>query len=91
MKQPKRRSVVLRLALLTFAIYSIVQLTQLQIQLVQKKKDIEQQEIEIENQRIKNRELSDLLAKGTENDLIERAAKDKLDYVYANEEVFTGQ
>ena len=87
----RRRSVLLRLALLCFSIYSMIQLTQLQIQLVKQRKTLENEQIKLHQQEIKNRELAALLANGTDKDLIERAARDKLDYIYGDEEVYSGQ
>ena len=37
---------------------------------------------------ISNEELENLLESGSDIDLIERAARDKLDYVYENEEIY---
>ena len=91
MKPVKKKSFLLKAALLIFAVYSVIQLTQLQIQLIQKKEELERSEIDKKNYALKTKELEDLLANGTMSDLIERAARDKLDYVYADEEVFSAQ
>ena len=91
-KKPTRhRSVLLRLALLCFCIYSVVQLTQLQVELAKSKKSWIQLNQSIEKQKQINDALQSLLENGGESDFIERAARDKLDYVYADEEVFSGQ
>jgi cell division protein FtsB len=91
-KKPARhRSVLLRLALLCFCIYSIVQLTQLQVELARIKSEYSRQQQTNEKEERVVEALRSLLQNGDESDFIERAARDKLDYVYADEEVFSGQ
>ena len=87
---PKRRSVILRLALLIFAVYCVITLTQLQVQLIGDKKRAAQAQASVTELQQSNAALQQLLAKGSLNDLIEKAARDKYDYVYPNETQYTG-
>ena len=87
----KRRlkSIILRLTLLAFSIYTIISMSQMEMELVEARRqltDIENQKTE---QELKNQELLQLLENGSEKDFIERAARDRLGYVYADEKVYT--
>ena len=90
-KTTGRRSVLLRLALLCFCIYSVIQLTKSQVELARIKSEYNQQQQTNEKEQRVVEALRSLLENGGESDFIERAARDKLDYVYADEEVFSGQ
>lgn len=84
-----RKSVILRLVLLAFAIYSIVSLGSLQLEMIDKVKKLDELQIEVDAKRAQNQKYLRLLETGTEKDFIERAARDRLGYVYADEEVYT--
>lgn len=88
-KPKRRKSIVLRLAMLAFAIYMIVSMSQLQIQLVEEKSRLSELNKEYDAVVLKNQQLAALLENGTESEFIERAARDRLGYVYSNEEVYT--
>ena len=85
------RSILLRLALLAFVVFCVVQLWDLQTQLSQEKQKLSNYDTQIADQSAKNAQLSELLQNGTDNDLIVEAARDKLYYVYPNEQVFQGK
>lgn len=87
--QRGKKSIVLRLALIVFAVYLIVQMGTLQKQLIDKRAELSALKAEHQSIVLKNQELCELLSSGSENDLIERAARDKLKYVYSDEEVYT--
>lgn len=85
----RRKSIILRLTLLAFSIYTIISMSQMEMELVEARRqltDIENQKTE---QELKNQELLQLLENGSEKDFIERAARDRLGYVYADEKVYT--
>ena len=92
MRKAKRtgdgKSVIFRIALLLVAVYTIYSMISLQTQLAQSKSVLEQKQALIHENQISNEQLQDLLENGSEQELIERAAREKLDYVYANEEVY---
>lgn len=85
----RRKSILLRLILLSLCVYCIVTLGKLQVDLVNDRKQLQQLNTEVSEQKLKNQELLRLLQSGTEKDFIERAARDRLGYVYADEEVYT--
>ena len=77
-----------RIALLIFAIYTLYSMISLQSELVAVRAELKLKQEEIAQRQISNEELENLLSNGTQQELIERAARDKLDYVFANEEVY---
>ena len=83
-----KKSVFFRVALLLFAGYTIYSMIALQSELINSRKLLSEKQELIAQRQITNDELEYLLSSGSEKDLIERAARDKLDYVYANEEVY---
>ena len=87
-KNVSKQSFFLRVALLIFSIYAIYSLIQLQAVLIAGKSELSNLVNEAKEQEIKNKELEALLNDGNENTLIERAARDKLGYVYSDEQVF---
>ena len=82
------KSIFLRIALLCFAVYTIYSMVVLQNELISSRRILEQKKQQISARQISNEELENLLKSGSEKDLIEKAAREKLDYVYANEEVY---
>lgn len=85
----RRKSVILRLTLLAFSVYTIVLLSQLEAQLAESRQQLADLESQTERQKLVNQELLQLLENGDEKALIERAARDRLGYVYADEQVYT--
>lgn len=87
-RKHKRKSVFLRLVLLGFSIYTIISLGKLQVELINSRRELEYQTAKEAEIKLRNQELLNLLNNGTERDFIERAARDRLGYVYADERVF---
>lgn len=87
-KKSDKSGLFFRVALLIFAIYTLYSMISLQSELVAVRAELKQKQEEIAQRQISNEELENLLSNGTQKELIERAARDKLDYVYANEEVY---
>lgn len=84
-----KKSILFRLVVLLFALYLLFSLISLQIDLTNSKNELSALQGEIENRKLKNQDLLNLLENGSEKDFIERAARDRLGYVYADEEVYT--
>jgi len=87
-KPQKRKSVLLRLILLLFSVYIIGSLGNLQIELINSRKELESLTAEQTEKSIKVNELVTLLDNGTEADFIEKTARERLGYVYADEQVY---
>lgn len=84
----KRKSILLRVLLLVFSVYIIISLTNLQMQLIERKRELKSGEALLAAKELKTEELLRLLDSGTEAELIEKAARERLGYVYPNEQVF---
>lgn len=85
----RRKSVILRLTLLAFAVYTIVSMGSMEMQLMDSNKQLRDLQNQTEQQKSENQQLLQLLENGSEKDFIERAARDRLGYVYADEQVYT--
>ncbi len=82
------KSYIFRFALLGFACYLVISCVKLQIELVNQKQVLSEQrqqntEIELEIER-----LSNLIENGDDADFIEDAARERLGFVFPDEEVY---
>ncbi len=84
----KRKSVILRILLVAFSVYIILSLTNLQIQLIDRKRELKNGEALLEAKNLQIKELVRLLDEGDEAKLIEKAARERLGYVYPDEQVY---
>ena len=87
-KHKKRRSIILRLALLVFSVYVLFSIGSLQMQLIDSKNELTRLNNERAEKTQKVNELIALLENGTETDFIEKAARERLGYVYSDEKVY---
>lgn len=85
----RKKSIVLRLAIIVFAVYLLVQMGALQKELIDKRTQLNDLKAQHQAIVLQNQELAELLSSGSEQELIERAARDRLGYVFSDEEVFT--
>lgn len=83
-----RKSILLRLAVLAFAVYMIISLTSLWSQLVAGQKELALLESDAKERELRIAELTRLVEDGDEAELIEKAARERLGYVYADEQVY---
>ena len=61
-----------------------------QVQISSKRQELEAVQAQLESQQQQNDELSRVLESGTDLEIIERVARDKLGYAKPNERVFVG-
>lgn len=83
--------IVLSVVLLVVAVFGAVSLVSSEISLHKLRKEKEQLEQQVAEKEAVNRELQELLDNGDYEDLLERAAREKFDYVYQDEQVITVQ
>lgn len=83
-----RKSILLRLAVLAFAVYMIISLTSLWSQLATKQNELGALKTDAKERELRISELSRLLENGDETEIIEKAARERLGYVYADEQVY---
>ena len=85
----RKRSIILRLGIFVFAVFMVISMGRLQVELVQKKDQLNAAKNQLEATELKIAELQNLLENGEESDFIERVARERLGYVYSDEEVYT--
>ena len=87
-KRNKKHSVIQRLLLLAVSVYLLYSLGDLQYQLIAQKKEYAalEEKKNVMSQQIA--ELEHLLEDGTEAEIIEKAARERLGFVFADEKVY---
>lgn len=87
-KTKQEKSIIVRLLVLGVSVYMIITLTSLFGQLSKKRAElIERQEV-LANMQLELDDLKTLLNEGTQSQIIEKAARERLGYVFSDEEVF---
>lgn len=81
-------SILLKIVLLLFIVYSIINLTTAQIRLSKNKQELEQLQAQQQELQLTNQELQAMLGDGSYEDLIERALREN-GYVRSDEKVYT--
>ncbi len=84
----RRKSIILRIVLLAFAVFSIVNLINLEADLLEKNREKAEKVAELEEKNLQISEALHLLEDGNEAELIEKAARERLGYVYPDEKVY---
>ena len=81
-------SLMLRLGLVALAAYLVVGMVFNQVEIAAKRQQLEAVEQQLEAQQAQNDELSRVLQSGTDEEIVERVARDQLGYAKPNERVF---
>ncbi len=87
-KTVKNKSVLLRLLIVAFCVYMFISLGGLVQELSQSKNTLATVKTEIKETELRLEEKLNLLSTSTEQELIEKAARERLGYVYPNEQIF---
>lgn len=88
MKKRKNKSILLRLAILGVCVYMIATLSSLWNTLNESREQLETLNSRYETETNDINELKAMLADGSEAKIIEKAARERLGYVYPDEQVF---
>lgn len=88
MKTKKKKSILFRALLLCVSVYLVISLSSLWGQLAESKKQLSAYETQIEDTNKRINELENLLKEGNEKKIIEKAARERLGYLYPNEKVY---
>ena len=83
-----RKSLILRVCIFAFVVYSMVHLIDIQINMASRRRQLVELEQRVEAQRIANRELERQLAQGMDEQYIERIARERLGFIAPNETVY---
>ena len=88
-QQPKRRkSFVLRLIVLIFAVYMVATLIGLGNELADVKAELREYESKRDSLKLTIQEYETLLASDSHAEIIEKAARERLGFVYSDEEIY---
>ena len=82
------KSYIFRFALLGFACYLVINCIKLQMDLVNEKQVLAQQQQENSKIELEIERLTNLIENGNDADFIEDAAREKLGFVFPDEEVY---
>lgn len=88
MKGKKNKSIILRVLVLCVALYFVFSLSSLWTDLVKGKANLESIRGEISATDRKIGEYKELLSEGNETKIIEKAARERLGYVFEDEQVY---
>ncbi len=88
MKGKKNKSIILRILVLCVALYFVFSLSSLWTDLVKGRENLEAIRGEISATDRKIGEYKELLSKGNEAKIIEKAARERLGYVFEDEQVY---
>lgn len=89
MKEPKRKkSVIVRFIVLGISVYMITTLIGLGNQLERELEILAQQKNRLNTVQLEVEELKALLESDSHSEIIEKAARERLGYVYSNEEIY---
>lgn len=88
MAQKRKKSILWRLLLIGISVYMIVTLTTLWSTLSETRATLDELKNQAALKQTKIDELEKLLDNGSHAELIERAARERLGYVYSDEQIF---
>ncbi len=88
MKRRQNKSIILRLIVLVFCAYFVVTLAGLWNNLREKQQELATLKLEYDQRVNDVEELKALLSAESDTELIEKAARERLGYVYSNEQIF---
>ena len=81
-------SIITRILVLCVSVYLVFSLTTLWTDLTEGKRKLDEYNAQIADTEQKINEYKELLAEGNEEAIIEKAARDRLGYVFADEQVY---
>lgn len=84
----RKKSIIVRLIVLGVSVYMIVTLSSLWSELNAGQEELAALEQQKQALELRNDELRVLLEEGSHEEIIERAAREKLGYVFPNEEIY---
>lgn len=87
-RRKRRKSIILRLLVLGVAGYMLCTLAGLWNTLREDRAHLAELQNQLETSQLEVDELKNLLSEGSQSDIIEQAARERLGYVYADEEIY---
>ena len=87
-RKAKKRSIILRLLVIFVSVFMITKLFGLLNDLNEKKGELNALSEELKSKQADVEELKDLIDNGSKEQIIEKAARQRLGFVYSNEEIY---
>ena len=87
-KKRNPKNLIFRICIFVFVAYAVVLLIDMQINLAQRRRQLVELEQRVEIQRIANKELERQLSQGTDEQYIERIAREMLGFINPDETVY---
>lgn len=87
-RKKRKRSIIVRLLVLGISVYMVATLISLWGQLAQSNEELEQLKAQKASEELKIEELRALLDSGSHEEIIEKAARERLGFVYSDEEIY---
>lgn len=84
----KKRSIILRLLVIFVSVFMITKLVELLNDLNSKKSELNALNEELKTKQADVEELKNLIDNGSKEQIIEKAARQRLGFVYSNEEIY---
>ncbi len=84
----EKKSILLRLLIVAFCVYMLISLASLYSELTDSREQLAEVQTEIDETSSRIEEQTNLLENSTQEELVEKAARERLGYVYPNEQVF---
>lgn len=86
-KNSKNRQLIFRLAFIAFFVYTAISFTVMQVDISKRKQQLEDAQAQLNEQTYINREITNILDSGENQEYIMRIAREKLGLVFPNERV----
>lgn len=87
-KSDDNKKLIFKIAILLLAVYLVYSSISMQSQLALLNRELKEKQVELNEYNSSKDELKRLINEGSMDELIERAAREKLDFVYHNEEIY---
>ena len=87
-KSKRKKSVIVRVIVLSVAVYMVATLIGLGNQLAESRAKLAEYEKQRDSLKLETKELKTLLDSDSHAAIIEKAARERLGYVYSNEEIY---
>lgn len=82
------KRIIFKVSIILLAFYLVYSMITLQTELVSARRVLNEAQEKSTQLQISNKELESLLKNGSQDELVEKAAREKLGFVFANEEIY---
>ncbi len=87
-KPKQKRSIILKILILAFCVYMITSLSNLWATLNKSQKELDDLKLLYQNEKKSIEELEEMLKDESNKQIIEKAARERLGYIYSDEQIF---